>query len=122
MQVQSNRHATLTARVACCFISSSCQPCHSVRLSPPFLMYTQAKRCGVSWRERIVTDPGILVGKPVVKGTRLAIEFIVDLPAQGWSQAEILQNYPSLTREDILACQSCASAILAHSSQREPAR
>ena len=66
----------------------------------------------MSWQERIVIDPGILVGKPVVKGTRLAVEFIVDLLAQGWSEDEILRNYPGLTREDIQACLSYASAIL----------
>jgi uncharacterized protein (DUF433 family) len=57
-----------------------------------------------NWQERIVIDPSILVGKPVVKGTRLAVEFIVDLLAQGWSEMEILRNYPGLTHEDIQAC------------------
>lgn len=66
----------------------------------------------MNWRERIVVDPAILVGKPVVKGTRLAVEFIVDLLAQGWSEDEILRNYPGLTREDIKACLSYASAVL----------
>ncbi len=66
----------------------------------------------MNWQERIVVDPGILVGKPVVKGTRLAVEFIVDLLAQGWSEADILRSYPGLTREDIQACLSYASAIL----------
>jgi len=66
----------------------------------------------VDWKERIVVDPNILVGKPVVKGTRLAVEFIVDLLAQGWSQEEILRNYPGLAREDIQACLRYASAVL----------
>ncbi len=66
----------------------------------------------MNWQERIVVDPGILVGKPIVKGTRLAVEFIVDLLAQGWSEAEILRNYPGLAHEDIQACLSYASAIL----------
>jgi len=66
----------------------------------------------MNWQERIVIDPGILVGKPVVKGTRLAVEFIVDLLAQGWTEAQVLQNYPGLTREDIQACLSYASAVL----------
>jgi uncharacterized protein (DUF433 family) len=48
----------------------------------------------------------------VVKGTRLAVEFIVDLLAQGWSEMEILRNYPGLTHEDIQACLSYASEIL----------
>lgn len=58
----------------------------------------------MNWKERIVINPAILVGKPVVKGTRLTVEFIVDLLAQGWSEADILRNYPGLTREDITAC------------------
>jgi len=66
----------------------------------------------MGWRNRIVIDPEILVGKPVIKGTRLAVELIVGLLAQGWSEAEILQNYPDLTREDILACLSYASDAL----------
>ena len=62
--------------------------------------------------ERIVVDPSILVGKPVVRGTRLAVEFIVELLAQGWSESEILRNYPGLTREDIQACLAYASNAL----------
>lgn len=64
------------------------------------------------WQKRIAIDPNILVGKPTVKGTRLAVEFIIDLLAQGWSEAEILGNYPGLTVEDIQACLSYASAAL----------
>lgn len=58
----------------------------------------------MEWRERIAVDPKVLVGKPVVRGTRLAVEFIVGLLAEGWSEADVLQNYPGLTRDDILAC------------------
>lgn len=64
------------------------------------------------WQDRIVIDPDILVGKPVVKGTRLAVEFIIDLMAQGWSESEILRNYSGLTREDVKACLAYASAAL----------
>ena len=66
----------------------------------------------MSWQERISVDSNILVGKPVVKGTRLAVEFIIELLAQGWSQADILENYPGLTPEDIQACLKYASAAL----------
>jgi len=52
-------------------------------------------------QERIVIDPEILVGKPVVKGTRLSVDFLLGLLAQGWSEAEILRNYPGLEREDL---------------------
>jgi uncharacterized protein (DUF433 family) len=64
------------------------------------------------WQDRIVVDPAILVGKPVVKGTRLSVEFVVDLLAQGWSEDEILRNYPRLTHEDLQACLHYASARL----------
>ena len=64
------------------------------------------------WQTRIIIDPQILVGKPTVRGTRLAVEFIIDLLAQGWTEAEILHNYPGLTHEDVQACLSYASATL----------
>lgn len=66
----------------------------------------------MNWQERITIDPDILVGKPVIKGTRLAVEFIIDLLAQGWSEADILRNYPGLTPQDIQACLSYAGAVL----------
>jgi len=62
--------------------------------------------------DRIIVDPDILVGKPVVKGTRLSVDFLLGLLAQGWSEAEILRNYPGLVREDLLACWAYASEIL----------
>jgi uncharacterized protein (DUF433 family) len=58
----------------------------------------------MNWQERIVIDPEILTGKPVIKGTRLAVELIIDLLASEWSEADILRNYPGLTHTDILAC------------------
>ena len=66
----------------------------------------------MNWKKRIIVDPNILVSKPIVKGTRLAVEFIVDLLAQGWPESEILRNYPGLTHEDIQACLSYASALV----------
>jgi uncharacterized protein (DUF433 family) len=64
------------------------------------------------YKERIIIDPGILVGKPIIKGTRLAVEFIIDLLANGWTKDEILRNYPGLTMEDIQACLAYASHLL----------
>jgi len=66
----------------------------------------------VNWEDRITIDPKILVGKPVIRGSRLAVEFILDLLAQGWSEGEILRNYPGLGREDIHACLAYASETL----------
>jgi uncharacterized protein (DUF433 family) len=66
----------------------------------------------MTWSERIVVDPDMLAGKPVIKGPRLAVEFIVDLLAQGWSEREILKNYPGLTLDDIRASLAYASDAL----------
>jgi len=66
----------------------------------------------MEWKEHIVIDPGILVGKPVIKGTRLSVEFIIELLAQGWIEEDILQNYPGITHQDIQACLAYASEIL----------
>jgi uncharacterized protein (DUF433 family) len=71
------------------------------------------------WSERIHQDPEILAGKPVIRGTRLAVEFILELLAAGRSEAEILDDYPGMTREDILACLSYAS-YLAHEFRAYP--
>lgn len=57
----------------------------------------------MEWQKYIHSDPDILLGKPVVKGTRLAVDFILRLFAQGWSEKKILENYPSLTPEAIQA-------------------
>jgi uncharacterized protein (DUF433 family) len=64
------------------------------------------------WQERIVADPKVMVGKPVIRGTRLTVEFIIDLFAHGWSEADILSSYPGITVEDIRACLAFASQRL----------
>jgi uncharacterized protein (DUF433 family) len=69
--------------------------------------------------ERIAVDPKILAGKPVIRGTRLAVEFILELLAAGQSEADVLTNYPGLTRDDILACLAYAS-YLAHEYKAFP--
>jgi len=66
----------------------------------------------MEWQEHIVVDPKVLVGKPIIKGTRIAVEFVVDLLARGWSVEEILKEYDHLTREDIRACLAYASELL----------
>ncbi len=66
----------------------------------------------MSWPDRIVIDPDILVGKPVVKGTRIAVELVIDLLARGWSQEQVMQQYDHITVEDIRACLGYASEIL----------
>ena len=66
----------------------------------------------IHWEERIVVDPQTLTGKPVVRGTRLAVEFIIELLGNGWSEEDVLEHYPGIEHEDILACLSYASSVL----------
>ncbi|HEX7127846.1 MAG TPA: DUF433 domain-containing protein [Thermodesulfobacteriota bacterium] len=65
-----------------------------------------------AWQDRIAVDPAVLAGKPVIKGTRLAVEFVVELLAQGWTHAEVIENYPGVTEEDLRACLAYASERL----------
>jgi uncharacterized protein (DUF433 family) len=65
---------------------------------------------------RIVLDPGVLAGKPVVRGTRLSVEFIIGLLAERWTEADILAAYPGLESADVQACLAYARDIL--SSER----
>lgn len=64
------------------------------------------------WQDRIVVDSKVLTGKPVVRGTRISVELVVDLLAAGWSHQQILDSYPHLTEEDVRACLSYASELL----------
>ena len=66
----------------------------------------------MNWRDRTTLDTAVLAGKPVIRGSRLAVDFIVGLMGQGWTEADILRNYPGLTHDDIAACLQYASEIL----------
>jgi uncharacterized protein (DUF433 family) len=66
----------------------------------------------VNWQDHISINPDVLVGKPVIKGTRLSVDFILGLLAQGWSESEILRNYPGITAVNIRACLAYASETL----------
>jgi uncharacterized protein (DUF433 family) len=57
----------------------------------------------IDWRGFIHSDPEILLGKPVVKGTRLSVEFILGLFSEGWTEGQVLENYPTLTKESLRA-------------------
>ena len=56
------------------------------------------------WQERVEINPRILVGKPIIKGTRIAVEFVIELLGRGWSVEQILEEFDHLSREDIQAC------------------
>jgi uncharacterized protein (DUF433 family) len=57
----------------------------------------------MDWRERIVSDPETLFGKPRIKGTRIGVAFLLDRLADGWSPSDLLESYPTITSEDLRA-------------------
>ena len=61
----------------------------------------------MNWQDYIAADPTILVGKPVIKGTRLSVEFVLGLIAQGWKEEEILRNY-QISHQQLRACAAYA--------------
>ncbi|MBD2753559.1 DUF433 domain-containing protein [Spirosoma validum] len=68
----------------------------------------------IHWRDYIISDPRIMLGKPTIKGTRITVELIVDRMSYGETIDDILEAYPHLTREGILACLRYAAYTLNH--------
>jgi len=66
----------------------------------------------MDWRERIRIDSNILVGKPVIKGTRISVEMVIELLGRGYKLDQILEQYDHLTMEDIQACLVYAGELL----------
>lgn len=57
----------------------------------------------LDWKKYITSDKAILSGKPIIKGTRISVEFIIELLASGWTEKQILGNYPRLKKKDLQA-------------------
>jgi uncharacterized protein (DUF433 family) len=66
----------------------------------------------MTWQEHIHADPAIAGGKPVIRGTRLAVDFVLDLLAAGWTREQLASNYPGLTDEALRAVFAYAAAAL----------
>lgn len=63
-------------------------------------------------KERVTADPNIMLGKPIIKGTRITVELILRKLSEGISVEELLEAYPSLTREDVLAALSYSADVI----------
>jgi len=72
----------------------------------------------MDWRSRIVVDPKTLVSRPVIRGTRISVEFVMDLLAAGRSHEQVLESYPHITEQDIRACLAYAAELLRESARR----
>ncbi|HEX5243621.1 MAG TPA: DUF433 domain-containing protein [Tepidisphaeraceae bacterium] len=68
----------------------------------------------MDWHDRIESKPDVLCGKPCIRATRLSVEHLVGLLAQGWAEEEVLDAYPGLTRDDLLACLKYATESVAN--------
>lgn len=66
----------------------------------------------MDWRDYIVSDPEILVGKPALKGTRLSVELILERLADGWTAEDLFKAYPRLTPEAMQAVFAFAAEVL----------
>lgn len=66
----------------------------------------------MEFRQRVVSNPDVLTGKPIIAGTRLSVQFIVGLLAKGVTHEDILKEYPYITEEGIRACLGYASQLL----------
>lgn len=65
----------------------------------------------MAWQEHITSDPDVLVGKPVVRGTRLSVDFLLSLFAAGWTHEQVLASYPGLTPEALRAVFEYAAEV-----------
>ncbi len=66
----------------------------------------------MDYRDRIISDPDIMTGKPVIKGMRITVEIILRKLSEGMTFEELLEAYPGLKREDLLVCLSYASDVI----------
>ena len=66
----------------------------------------------MNWKDYIVADPQVLVGKPVIKGTRLSVELILNRLADGWSEQDLYRSYPNLKPEALHAVFAFAAEVM----------
>ena len=72
----------------------------------------------MNWHDHIHSSPGILSGKPVVRGTRLSVDFLLHLLAAGWTETQLLENYPQVSREALQALFAFAAECAREESVR----
>ena len=65
----------------------------------------------MNWKDHIEVNPAVLVGKPIIKGTRISVELILDRMADGWTMEDVLASYPHISREDVLAALTFPSEL-----------
>ena len=92
--------------MACSKVKSILRGCI---IDAPFVLLVRERM--VDWQDYVHADPKVLVGKPVVKGTRLSVDFVLGLFAAGWTEQQVLENYPTLTPEGLRAVFAFAAEL-----------
>lgn len=68
-----------------------------------YIFVKKSIKMKANWEDRIISDESVLIGKPIIKGTRISVDHIIGLLAQGWHEQQILDNYPRITQQDLQA-------------------
>lgn len=76
----------------------------------------------MNWRDHVTADPEILGGKPVLRGTRIAVDFLLGLFSQGWTTEQVLESYPQLDETSVRAAFACAAETLGDEATYPSAR
>jgi len=76
----------------------------------------------MDWKDYIVADPAVFGGKPTIKGTRISVEFIIQRLAQGWTESDLLENYPRLTAKHLQAVFAYVQECIEDGSLISPCR
>jgi uncharacterized protein (DUF433 family) len=87
------------------------------RWSKRQLAFPSQRRHHFPMKDLITMDPAICNGRPVVKGTRITVKTVMEFLAAGDSVDDVLEEYPALTREDVLACMDWAARLMANDFQ-----
>ncbi|HIJ80282.1 MAG TPA: DUF433 domain-containing protein [Desulfuromonadales bacterium] len=74
------------------------------------------------WHVYIHSDPAVMLGKPVIKGTRITVSFVLDLYAAGWTEESILENYPHISKDSLLAVLSFTAECMKQENLYPPFR
>jgi uncharacterized protein (DUF433 family) len=78
----------------------------------PHDCWIEAEASMTNWRDHIVSDPEVLLGKPTIKGTRISVELILGWLAEGWTFEQLLEAYPHINRDAILAALAFAAEMM----------
>jgi uncharacterized protein (DUF433 family) len=75
-------------------------------------MIHRNRKVVMEWQQYIEADPAVLLGKPVIKGTRISVELVLEFLSRGWAIDDVLSQYPHLSRQGVVACVEYARELV----------